>query len=174
MLYNIIFSPVKQHKKYTTFWLLTTKIPISCKTVHRSIARLRTVDRFSIGSISHLILTSQCQEVVPILGLDRQGYWKHLIDMWVERVNFFFKWRCIQKQLWTGFSDNNNFVWPSNWFVAFIFFSNKVNIIYIQHFDYWQKIPFRCKTVLLTGQRFIDQWPYFQSRDIDATVSKRR
>ena len=31
-----------------------------------------------IGSLNHVILTSQCQNVVPILGLD--GYLKHLMD----------------------------------------------------------------------------------------------
>ena len=37
--------------------------------------------------LSHVKLTSQCRCVVQILGLDGQGYWKHLLVMWVERVN---------------------------------------------------------------------------------------
>ena len=44
------------------------------------------------------------------------------------------------------------------------------------------KIPSSCKTVLLTGQQFIDllpdQWPYFhwfnKSSEVDVTVSMRR
>ena len=34
-----------------------------------------------IGSLSHVILTSQCQNVIPILRLDGRGYLKHLMDI---------------------------------------------------------------------------------------------
>ena len=36
-----------------------------------------------IASLSYVILTSQCQNVVPILGLDGRGYLKnHLMDIY--------------------------------------------------------------------------------------------
>ena len=64
---------------------IKNKIPTSCKTdlltttVHRSIAiELLTDGLIFIGSPSHVILTSQCQNIVPILGLD--GYLKHLME----------------------------------------------------------------------------------------------
>ena len=34
-----------------------------------------------IGSLSHVISTSQYQNLVPILGLDGLGYLKHLMDI---------------------------------------------------------------------------------------------
>ena len=50
----------------------------------------------------------------------RLGYWRHLMDNGVERVNkkIFLKKGCITKQLLTGFEDNSSFVWPSNGSVA--------------------------------------------------------
>ena len=44
-----------------------------------------------IGSLSHLILTSQCQNVVPILGLDGRGYLIKTSNGYigVEKVIFF-------------------------------------------------------------------------------------
>ena len=45
-------------------------------TVKRSTARHRllTDGLIFIGSISHVILTSQCQGIIHILGLDGRGY----------------------------------------------------------------------------------------------------
>ena len=56
--------------------IFVAKLAIDRSTVIRSIACYRTVDRwrFFTGSISHVILTSQCRSVVHILGLDRRGY----------------------------------------------------------------------------------------------------
>ena len=92
---------------------VNNKIPISCKLFYwpvnsyRSIARYRTVDRwpyFHWFNKSHDI------------DVDGRGYWKHLKDMWVERVNkkILKRWKCITKQLLTGSSDDSSFVRPSN------------------------------------------------------------
>ena len=57
------------------------KIPTSCKTDlltgQQFIDLLPAIELLTdglifIGSLSHVILTSQCQNVVPILGLDRR------------------------------------------------------------------------------------------------------
>ena len=62
---------------------VNNKIPTSCKTdlltsqqfIHLLPAiELLTDGLIFIGSLSHVILTSQCQNVVPILGLDGLGY----------------------------------------------------------------------------------------------------
>ena len=34
-----------------------------------------------IGSLSHVIFMSQCQNLIPILRIDGQGYLKHLMDI---------------------------------------------------------------------------------------------
>ena len=76
------------------------EIPICCKTVlltsQQFIDLLPAIELLThglifMGSISHVILMSQCWGFVYILGLDGLGYWKHLIYMSVERVNFFFE-----------------------------------------------------------------------------------
>ena len=59
------------------------KIPFSCKTVlltgQQIINLLPAIEMLSdclifIGSISHVILASQCLDVVPILAFDGRGY----------------------------------------------------------------------------------------------------
>ena len=68
--------------------IINNKIPTSCKTDlltgQQFIDLLPAIELLTdglifIGSLSHVILTSQCQNVVPILGLD--GYLKHLMDI---------------------------------------------------------------------------------------------
>ena len=70
---------------------VNNKIPTSCKTDlltgQQFIDLLPAIELLTdglnfIGSLSHVILTSQCQNVVPILGLDERGYLKHLMDKW--------------------------------------------------------------------------------------------
>ena len=87
---------------------------IDWSTVHQSIARyqLLTNDLIFIGSISHMILTSQCRGVVHIIELDGRGYWKHFMDplftQWKDWIRKFWKkWRCITKQLKTDFLNNS-------------------------------------------------------------------
>ena len=62
---------------------VNNKIPTSCKTNlltgQQFIDLLPAIELLTdglnfIGSLSHVILTSQCQNVVPILGLDVRGY----------------------------------------------------------------------------------------------------
>ena len=62
---------------------VNNKIPTSCKidllTDQQFIDLLHAIELLTdglifIGSLSHVILTSQCQNVVPILGLDGLGY----------------------------------------------------------------------------------------------------
>ena len=71
-MYNIIFSPLeKQYNEYTTFWmLLENKKNIRCNPVLLTgqqvidlltDIKLLTVGLIFIGSISHVILTSQYQ-----------------------------------------------------------------------------------------------------------------
>ena len=78
-------------------------IPISCKTVllnsQRFIDLLPTIELLIdglifIGSISHLILTSQCQDVKPILRLDGRGYWN---VSGKSEYNFFEKMKVYNK-----------------------------------------------------------------------------
>ena len=86
------FFPIwKKYNKYTIFWLLTTKSLVVAKLfywrVNSSSTYCLTNGLIFIGLISQVKLMSQCRCVVQILGLDGQGYWKHLMDMWVERVH---------------------------------------------------------------------------------------
>ena len=78
------------------------KIPTTCKTDlltgQQFIDQLPAIELLTdglifIGSRSHVILTSQCQNVVPILGLDGRGYLKHLMDIceWKKCIFFFTK-----------------------------------------------------------------------------------
>ena len=69
---------------------------IDWSTVHQSIARyqLLTNDLIFIGSISHMILTSQCRGVVHILELDGRGYWKHFMDL------LFTQWKDWIRKFW--------------------------------------------------------------------------
>ena len=69
---------------------VNNKIPTNCKTDlltgQQFIDLLPAIELLTnglifIGSLSQLILTSQCQNVDPILGLDRRGYLKHLMDI---------------------------------------------------------------------------------------------
>ena len=69
------------------FFTINNKISTSCKTDllngQQFIDLLPTIELLTdclifIGSLNHVILTSQFQNVVPILGLD--GYLKHLMD----------------------------------------------------------------------------------------------
>ena len=62
---------------------VNNKIPTSCKTDlltgQQFIDLLPAIELLTdgpilIGSLSHVILTSQCQNVVPILGLNGRGY----------------------------------------------------------------------------------------------------
>lgn len=95
---NHFFSYINEDKnnKYT-FWLLTTTSLLDAKLiyrVHQFIDLLPAIELLTdglifIGSICNVILTSQCQDVPPILGLDERGYWNNLIDIWVERVIVF-------------------------------------------------------------------------------------
>ena len=81
---------------------INNKIPTSCKT------DLLTGQQFigllpiycplsncwpmALFSLVHVILTSQCQKVVPILALDGRGYLKHLMDIFEwKKWNLFFK-----------------------------------------------------------------------------------
>ena len=61
--------------------IINNKIPISCKTVQLTgqqlIDLLPTIELLTdslifIGSVSHMIMTSQCLGVVQILGIDGQ------------------------------------------------------------------------------------------------------
>ena len=69
---------------------VNNKIPITCKTDLLTgqlfidllpAIELLTDGLIFIGSISHMIMTSQRQDVVPILGLDGRGYSKHIMDI---------------------------------------------------------------------------------------------
>ena len=69
---------------------VNNKMPTSCKTDELTgqqfIGLLPAIELLTdgvifIGSLNHVILTSQCQNVVPILGLDGRGYLKHLMDI---------------------------------------------------------------------------------------------
>ena len=66
-----------------TILAVNNNIPTSCKTNlltgQQFIDLLPAIELLTdglnfIGSLSHVILTSQCQNVVPILGLDVRGY----------------------------------------------------------------------------------------------------
>ena len=69
---------------------VNNKIPTSCKTDlltgQQFIDILPAIELLIdglifIGSPSHVIFTSQCQNVVPILGIDGRRYLKHLMDI---------------------------------------------------------------------------------------------
>ena len=81
---------------------INIKILTSCKTDlltgQQFIDLLPAIDLLTdglifISSLSHVILTSQCRNVVPILGLDGRGYLKHLMDIceWKKCIFFFTK-----------------------------------------------------------------------------------
>ena len=69
---------------------VNNKIPTSCKTDlltgQHFIDLLPAIELLTdglifIGSLSHMILTSHCQNVVPILGLDGREYLKYLMNI---------------------------------------------------------------------------------------------
>ena len=60
---------------------VNSKIPISCKTGQQFIDLLPAIELltdlwsyFHWFNISHVILTSQSKDVIPILGLEGRGY----------------------------------------------------------------------------------------------------
>ena len=96
VIHHHFFSYIKTTQNIHNILTVNNKIPISCKLIYwpgqQFIDLLPAIELLTDGlificSISHMILTSQCRSVVQILGLDGRGYWKHLMDMWVERVN---------------------------------------------------------------------------------------
>ena len=88
--------------------VVNNKIPTSCKTNlltgQQFIDLLPTVELLTdglifIGSLSHLILMSQCQNVVLILRLYELVYLKHLMNIceWKKWIIFFFKMKVHNK-----------------------------------------------------------------------------
>ena len=84
------------------------------------LSNMLTDDLIFIGLISHIILTSQCRCIVQILGLDRRGYWKHLIDMWMETVNkkMLKKMKVYNKTVISWILGQQHFWWTSKGSVA--------------------------------------------------------